>query len=149
MGYKVSLTMFLFLSTLFSQNLIVHLSDGTIKHYPISDIQKITFEVQTVSIAEKPLQGNTGNLTAVSSNPLASLFNIRYSVSKNVLVSIQIFTPDGKLVRTVARLYRMPGNYSETWDCSGDNGVKLGRGNYIVAMKIGEKTIAKSIVNIF
>ncbi len=132
---------------LFSKNIIVYYSDGTIKHYPTSEVKKITFDVQTVGINSAP-NSLSGKLHSVEFLSVGSLFSITYSLFHTSPVSIEVYSVKGRLIQTLTQKVQKNGRHRTTWDCRNTEGQRVSKGNYLIYMNLDGQLIAKSFITL-
>jgi hypothetical protein len=70
-------------------------------------------------------------------NPFNPSTEIVYALPERARVRIEIFTPVGKRIRTLADLDRPAGEYTIAWDGADDSGRKAGSGIYVCRMTAG------------
>ncbi len=98
-------------------------------------------------IANVPLtpQAATG-LSQNVPNPFNPLTHIKFSVATPGEVSLRIYDIAGRMLRTLVRGWREPGEYSETWDGKGDDGRSLPSGVYFYTLKTSDYTASHKMV---
>jgi flagellar hook assembly protein FlgD len=71
-------------------------------------------------------------------NPFQGSLNVSFSLAREARVRIEIFDLAGRVVRHLEDGPRPAGAHIATWDGSGDAGVGLSPGSYIVRFESGE-----------
>jgi hypothetical protein len=69
-------------------------------------------------------------------NPFNAGTTIRYAVSENAQINIDIFNVNGQKIKTLLDAQMSPGNYQVTWNGSNDQGIRVASGVYIYRMAI-------------
>lgn len=67
-------------------------------------------------------------------NPFGTTTRIAYALSREkggALVSLAVYDPAGRLVRTVVDAHRSPGKRIATWDGSDETGAQVAAGVYL------------------
>jgi len=89
-------------------------------------------------------QGASTITSAASPNPLNPETSISYSVGTGGMVSIRIFSVEGRLVRTLSEESATAGTYRVRWNGRGEDGRPVPSGIYFVRVEQnGESSISK------
>jgi flagellar hook assembly protein FlgD len=94
---------------------------------------------------ENNLEGKD-NLLACYPNPVTDELTIDYNVGKegdNVFIAV--YDLFGQMVAEIANGRHAADSYKITWNCNGQNGIKLPNGTYFIRMVSGNKTIVQKI----
>ncbi len=94
---------------------------------------------------ENNLEGKD-NLLACYPNPVTDELTIDYNVEKegdNVFLAV--YDLFGQMVAEIANGKHASDSYKLTWNCNGQNGIKLPSGTYFIRMVSGNKTIVQKI----
>lgn len=127
----------------FSQNsMILHKADGTKEHIPLESIQKITFDMSTVSIQPRLGLPTVKKINEIINKVIhtSHLAHIKYSVEKACLVNITVFDVKGRKIHTILNSHMSPGSHSTIWNGTDSNGKKFSAGPYLVNIRAGSKT---------
>jgi hypothetical protein len=84
-------------------------------------------------------------ISAALPNPFTTSTSIQYSIAKPGSVDVSVYTPDGRLVRTLERTFREAGSYTSVWDGRDDRGNRVATGAYIAHVGVGECACGKTI----
>jgi hypothetical protein len=87
-------------------------------------------------------------LTAISPNPSRSTATLRFGLSHAGPTSLEIFSVDGRRVRTLARGVREAGEYQMAWDGLSDAGQQVSAGIYYVRLSTPEGRIQATITRL-
>jgi hypothetical protein len=79
-------------------------------------------------------------------NPAKTLVAIRYSLSAESKVSLQLYDISGRLVKTLVNEQKNLGNYSLIWNGTDENNRKVGEGVYFCILKTDEKCLKSKIL---
>ena len=74
-------------------------------------------------------------LNAPAPNPFGTGTQIGYDLSKATNVSVAVFDPSGRRVRTIAQGYQVPGHYTVPWDGRDAQDHTLRNGVYFIRMQ--------------
>ncbi|MBD3162769.1 MAG: S8 family serine peptidase, partial [Candidatus Eisenbacteria bacterium] len=107
-------------------------------------------EGRALSLADEPTLEAVGpeadggiraSFHAVAPNPLRDVSQISYELPRNGAVTVTVYDPSGRKVRTLWDGWQMAGGHSLPWDGTNDFGKDLGAGIYFVRLEgegIGE-----------
>ncbi|MEZ4650301.1 MAG: FlgD immunoglobulin-like domain containing protein [Candidatus Eisenbacteria bacterium] len=79
-------------------------------------------------------------------NPFTRITHVFFDLEQDAPVSIQVFTPSGRLVETLAEGIRPAGRNSVAWDGSDYNGRQMPAGVYFYRFQSGNKVETKQLV---
>ncbi len=79
-------------------------------------------------------------------NPFNSETVIRFSITQNDKVSLEVFDINGRSIKSLLNEYRYPGCYSIKWDGTGNDGNKAATGIYIYRLKINKQMLTKKMI---
>jgi parallel beta-helix repeat protein len=79
-------------------------------------------------------------------NPFHALITAQYSVATKSRVSIDIYGPDGRLVRSIINSVKQPGNYEFTWDGRDTHNHDITSGVYFFRLKINDSSTVEKII---
>jgi hypothetical protein len=85
-------------------------------------------------------------VSAVAPNPFRDATKITFTVARPSHIELGIFDMRGTLVRSLVGGPHAPGGYSATWDGTGELGVVLDPGAYIVRLTAGGASVSKKVV---
>lgn len=129
---RIIFSILLITCTVFSQNLIIHKSSGSIEKISISAIQKITFDLSAVSIENMiNLPKISKILSRIYPNPFNPTANIEYSISQKSLVGIAVFDLNGRMIKQLNNNEKAPGTYHAVWDGTDTDNRKVSSGIYV------------------
>jgi hypothetical protein len=123
--------------------------DGTIRGYPISLINKITFSGVPTSVKEEELMQNVLSSFALYQNypnPFNPSTTIQYNVPKAGEVEARIFDIQGRLVRSLSKSYQQVGTHSLVWDSRGNSGTIVASGTYFCQVLFNGSALIKKLV---
>ena len=125
--------------------------DGSLVECAVDDIR--IFDVDaSVDVAED--QGDTLDGASLAGfaldrnrpNPFASETSIRYAVpAPGALVSLRVYSVDGRLVRTVVDGWSAPGIHSASWEGFTDAGVRAARGMYVFRLQTPQGALSRKV----
>ncbi len=132
-----------------SQTMVLHQKGGGVIRAPISEIQKIVFQMPTTYLEGDGLS-LIEHLKIVTANIIPNPFNptttIGYTTNTAGHVTIHLIDMAGKVVRVLENAYKPGGCYSVTWDGKSDNGARVSSGTYIAQIKSGAMIISKKAI---
>jgi hypothetical protein len=104
-----------------------------------------------VGIKEEVVKRSSGpaletRLYAPRPNPARALTAIRYSLSAEGHVRLQIHDLTGRAIRTLVASSVKPGAYSVTWNGTDEQGRVLGSGVYFCTFQVGEHRSVQKLV---
>jgi agmatine deiminase len=105
------------------------------------------FAVGTVGINENgqnPLQ--LGEITNVSPNPFRNFCTLEFEIRDLVPVSLEIYTIQGQLIKSIIRQTLGPGKHFFSWDGNNHNDTKVAPGMYYVRLSAGNNTSVRKII---
>jgi len=83
---------------------------------------------------------------ALSPNPSASGFSMRFSPEGSAPVSLKIYAVDGRLVRTLLEGVAPESQMTATWDGRNDAGTAVAVGTYFAVMSQGAQTSVEKLI---
>lgn len=96
------------------------------------------------SVAKKNLAKLLGN----TPNPFTASTKIEYYVPEKQNVQLQIFSSDGRLLRSLVDGSQKMGEYAALWDGKTDNGQIMAVGSYYYRLKVGDFVSSKKMVEL-
>jgi hypothetical protein len=83
----------------------------------------------------------------VAPNPVNRTALVHWQIERGAEVSLQVFDPSGRVVRTLEAGRRAAGTYTTKWNGCDDAGRELARGIYFVRLDAGgERTVSKTVL---
>lgn len=79
-------------------------------------------------------------------NPFNPTTTIKFDIAETGRVSLEIYSLEGKLVKTLLNKRFRPGQYSATWNGTNFMGEKISSGTYFIKLVAGEYRIVKKAV---
>ncbi len=79
-------------------------------------------------------------------NPFNPSTRISFGLDEASHVSLRVYDPAGRQVRTLVHEHRLPGNYNELWDGKNEKGKPVASGIYFYRLTAGERTKTKKMV---
>lgn len=120
--------------------------DGDISGYQVSRIMTI----HNPSVNNHPDTPQKIKTTSIASNKVYQNLNntvtVRYHVSQQSTVTIAIYTPEGRLVKSLHNHIMPSGSYAIEWDVKNDADTPVSCGLYIVRITIPGNMVAKTVV---
>ncbi|MBI2271828.1 MAG: T9SS type A sorting domain-containing protein [Bacteroidetes bacterium] len=105
-----------------------------------ADSAKIYIDASTIGIS-KHLQPDNSKIN-VYPNPFTNNFNIRFELTKNEFVQIELYNSLGEKMQTIESNYLQKGTYNNTIACN------LAPGIYLLKAVIGDHSCNKTIINL-
>jgi hypothetical protein len=96
-----------------------------------------------------PVPGVMPTVTAFaapSPNPFPARTTLSFSLAKSGAVELEIFSVDGRKVRTLVREVREPGQYHEVWNGRDDNGNATAAGVYYALLATAQGRFTRTVV---
>jgi hypothetical protein len=81
-----------------------------------------------------------------SPNPFNPSTTVRYVVAEPGHVSIVVYSPDGRIVRTLVDEHRTAGTWTVGWDGKDDAGRDVATGIYFYRMQTGKTSLSRKMV---
>lgn len=78
-------------------------------------------------------------------NPFNSQTTIRYEIDEPGMVSLEIYSLQGRRVKTLVREHQSVGIYQTCWDSTDENAVPVASGVYFVRLQMGQQFQIKKI----
>ena len=132
-----------------TDSMFVEKMDGTIRGYPISLINQISFSGVPTDVKEQELmQSILSSFTLYQNypNPFNPSTTIQYSVPKAGDVEARIFDIQGRLVRSFSKNYQQAGTHSVIWDSRSNSGTILASGTYFCQVLFNGSALIKKLV---
>jgi hypothetical protein len=129
--------------------MLVQKMDGTIRGYPISLINKITFSGVPTSVKEEELMQNVLSSFALYQNypnPFNPSTTIQYNVPRTGDVEVRIFDIQGRLVRSLSKSYQQAGVHSLVWDSRSNSGMVVASGTYFCQVLFNGTALVKKLI---
>lgn len=146
---------FLFLicsSICFAQtdSMFVEMMDGSIRSYPITIINVITFsQEEPVSVREEQMMQNVLASFAVYQNypnPFNPSTTIQYSIPATGDVKTDIYDVQGRVVRSLENSVQQAGNHSIVWDSRNNYGNTVSSGTYFCQILFNNNSLVKKLL---
>jgi hypothetical protein len=102
---------------------------------PYFDNVRLGRQIETVDVDEPAVTPARTRLLAGAPNPFNPRTSIRYELSAETQVTLEIFDAAGRRVRTVVDERRAAGRYRATWDGLDDTGLARSTGVYWLRMR--------------
>jgi hypothetical protein len=118
----------------------INQSDGTVLEIAIADIQKLTFD----NLVSVPLQNQIVQQLLkmkLYPNPAREFVNIAYTLPANGLVTLEIFTLSGNLLKTSERGIQSAGEYNYRWQTAG-----MTAGTYLCIIKQNHEIVIEKVI---
>lgn len=122
-------------------------SGKTAMHPIMGPADPHVFEIGGVGV--EPAQGYFAAVASLDQNfpnPFRSETLLSYTIRSKGHVSLEIFTIDGRKVRTMMNQNQDMGNYKMLWDGNSDSGQQLGSGIYLCKLSTGGLTWIQKLV---
>jgi hypothetical protein len=104
----------------------------------------------TTALSRDPAIGPTGlaatEIVGAQPNPFRSRTEIRFNLAVETPVSLRVYDPSGRLVRTLIDGVLAPGEYSAGWDGLRDDGRRVGPGVYLYALHADGKESSRKLI---
>jgi hypothetical protein len=94
------------------------------------------------------MKQNLARLIGNTPNPFVASTKIEYYVPEKQNVQLQIFSSDGRLLRSLVDGPQKMGEYSALWDGKTDNGQLMAVGSYYYRLKVGDFVSSKKMVEL-
>jgi len=138
-------------SVCFSQtdSMFVEMQNGSIRGYPISLINQITFSGIPTSVKEQELMQNVlSSFTLYQNypNPFNPSTTIQYNVPKPGVVEINIFDIQGRLIRSMSKSFQQAGVHSIVWDSRTNSGGAVASGTYFCQVLFNGSSLVKKLL---
>jgi hypothetical protein len=132
-----------------TDSMLVEKMDGTIRGYPITLINQISFSGIPTSVQEQELMQNVlSSFTLCQNypNPFNPSTTIQYSVPKAGEVEARVFDIQGRLIRSLSKSYQQAGTHSLVWDSRGISGNFVASGTYFCQVLFNGTALVKKLV---
>lgn len=142
-NHMFGLLLLLFTLESFSQAyMVIHRSDGTEERIPVESIQKVTFDLSTVSIQPGAAMPSVKKVNKLFNKVIQSSHSarIKYSVENAGQVNITVYDVKGRKIHTILNRHMSPGAHSIVWNGTDSYGGKLSAGPYLLDIRAGSKT---------
>ena len=128
-----------------AQVMVIHRSDGTTQRIPVSDIAKITFDLDATSAnwSGKTSLKMKSMLANILPNPFFT--RVSYTLEDESQVNIAVFDVQGKMVRSVLSGHTQPGSHLVDWDATDNSGQKVAPGPYLIRVEIAGQVQSKTL----
>jgi len=129
--------------------MFVEKMDGTIRGYPITLINQISFSSVPTGVKEQELMQKVLSSFALYQNypnPFNPSTTIQYSVPKSGDVEARIIDIQGRLVRSLSKSFQQAGTHSIVWDSRGNFGTVVASGTYFCQVLFNGSALVKKIV---
>ena len=115
-------------------------SDGTVVEIAIADIQKLTFD----NLVSVPLQNPVVQQLLkmkLYPNPAREFVNIAYTLPTEGIVTLEIFTLNGNLLKNSNRGNQSAGDYNYRWQTAG-----ITAGTYLCIVKQNHEIVSEKVI---
>ena len=133
-----------------TDSMFVEKMDGSIRGYPISIINGITFsKEEPVSVREEQMMQNILSSFAVYQNypnPFNPSTTIQYSIPATGDVTIDIYDVQGRAVRTLENAAQQAGDHSIVWDSRNNYGTRVSSGTYFCQILFNNTSLVKKLL---
>jgi hypothetical protein len=80
-------------------------------------------------------------------NPFNPRTQIRFDLTDKALVTLEVFTSTGRIVRTLVNGRELPaGSYTEGWNGTDDDGLSVSSGVYFVRLRAGKQALVRKML---
>jgi|GEM_PF-6167853 hypothetical protein len=100
--------------------------------------------VPSVGVLTFAAAANTG-LHSVGPNPMRNTLSLSFGLSQKALVTVEMYSLNGILIRKIAAGTRDAGSYTLTWDGCNGSGKRMNAGLYVLQLNLGGKLYRKQI----
>ncbi|MBN2070171.1 MAG: T9SS type A sorting domain-containing protein [Candidatus Krumholzibacteriota bacterium] len=107
---------------------------------------RATHILPTTTDADTPVMGEELILGQNYPNPFNPATTISFDMKKAAGITLKIYDPAGRLVRTLVDEYRGSGSYNEIWDGLSDTGMKVSSGTYFYQVTSGTEKRSRKMV---
>lgn len=133
-----------------TDSMFVEMMDGSIRGYPISIINEITFSKEgTVSVREEQIMRQVFSSFTVYQNypnPFNPSTTIQYSIPQSGEVKIKIFDIQGRLVRSFDNTVQQSGSHSFVWDSRNNTGNTVSSGTYLCQVLYNNSSLVQKLL---
>jgi hypothetical protein len=132
-----------------TDSLFVEKIDGTIRGYPISLIDKISFSGDPTSIREQELVKTVFTsfiLYQNYPNPFNPNTTIQYTVPQSGDVAINVIDIQGRVIRSLHKSYQQAGTHSFIWDSHTNSGGIAASGTYFCQVLFNGSALVKKLL---
>jgi C1A family cysteine protease len=110
----------------------------------LDDVQIYAVEDMTVAVAEEP---DMPGLTLGSHpNPFQSSTTISYELNQATDVSLVVYDLQGRKIETLVDANQSAGIYTIDWNATGDGGILIKSGMYVVVLTTGSQTVSHKML---
>lgn len=105
--------------------------------------------VERTSAVDPAAPGDLSPLCKLDSsqpNPFRSTARISYTVSGRADVTLAIYDPAGRAIRTLREGSVDAGTHAVIWDGRNEAGAKVASGVYMIRMRVGERSLSRKII---
>lgn len=107
----------------------------------------LLLEYQPVtSINDQELQYLTHSKLTLNQNSLNNIINIKYSITKNSAINLDIYNMQGKRLRSLVNGLKNAGSYDVVWDGRSDSGDMVGNGCYLIRLVSGDSEVTMRVI---
>jgi hypothetical protein len=107
---------------------------------------RIMYEKYVRASADAATPAVASAITSIAPNPARGAARIAFTVARPGDVALEVFDARGRLVRSLAAGRHASGAYSALWDCATASGDPVAGGAYVVRLRVGAATSARTIV---
>jgi len=136
-------------STLAQSDTMIVENGSTIKKYPVSDVDWITFKVQTVGVKEDGESILTPTEFSISQNypnPFNPVTKIQFQLPAAGVVTVNIYDINGRLVKELFSGEKEAGRYTLGWNAKGLNGMQVASGVYFYSVQFNNTLLTKKMI---
>ncbi|HVK40257.1 MAG TPA: FlgD immunoglobulin-like domain containing protein [Candidatus Kapabacteria bacterium] len=85
-------------------------------------------------------------VTSIAPNPFSAATKVTFTLARSSSIELAVYDIRGRFVRTLAGGQHGAGAFSVTWDGTGELGVQLDPGTYVVRLRAGAATVSEKVV---
>jgi len=129
--------------------MFVEMQNGSIRGYPISLINQISFSGVPTDVKEQELmQSVLSSFTLYQNypNPFNPSTTIQYNVPKVGDVEINIYDVQGRLIRSMGKSIQQAGTHSLVWDSRSNSGGTVASGTYFCQVLYNGSSLVKKLL---
>jgi flagellar hook assembly protein FlgD len=167
----ISFTVLIGIPMLKAQTIYISFKDGTRTSYSLSNVRSITLANDLMNLNKKDGTTDSWNVNSIGNynysgfesgvktleikslkdlsvypNPTNGSINIQYQLQQPAEPIIELLDINGKLIKALPQQHQEIGNYTLTWNGSGDNDNYINAGIYFCRIMIGNESISKKII---
>lgn len=138
----------MFISLLVSESMIIHLANGDIVEFELTDVDEITFGDTSVEEMVEIISQIPIKFLKNYPNPFNPETTIQFELGHEGKTTVEIYNAKGQRVKTIMNEFLSSGMHSTVWNGLNSNGKRVSSGIYFYQIECNNQVKTKKMIMI-